>query len=291
MYVSGFTIARNVVQADYPLKEAIESILPLCDEVVVAVGKSEDSTLEFVRNLATIHLKIKIIQTVWDDSLRKGGVVLAVETNKALEAVSDKADWCVYIQADECLHEKDIEEIKTSMEKFKDEKKVEGLLFNYNHFYGSYDYIGDSRGWYRKEIRIIKNGIGVQSYKDAQGFRVDDRKLKVKPINAHVHHYGWVKHPEIQKKKVEQANKLWHDDEYIEEKISSKDFDYLEHMDSLTLFKGTHPVYIQDRISKVNWKFDYDISKKNFTFKNRILYWIEKLTGIRVGEYRNYEEV
>jgi len=291
MYVSGFTIARNVVKADYPIKEAIESILPLCDEVIVAVGKSEDTTLEFVQNLASVHSKIKIIETIWDDNLREGGIVLAAETNKALEAVSEKADWCIYIQADECMHEKDIPEIKASMEIFKDDEKVEGFLFNYRHFYGSYDYIGDSRKWYRKEIRIVRNGLGVESYKDAQGFRLEDRKLKVKPLNAHIHHYGWVKHPDVQKKKVEQANKLWHDDEYIEEKISSKKFDYLEQMDSLVEFKESHPIYIQDRIAKVNWKFDYDISKKNFTFKNRILYWIEKCTGLRIGEYKNYEEI
>jgi hypothetical protein len=189
------------------------------------------------------------------------------------------------------LHEKDITEIKDAMIMYKDKKEVEGFLFNYRHFYGSYDYLGDSRKWYRKEIRIVRNGIGVLSYKDAQGFRIEDIKLNVKALNAHVYHYGWVKHPDVQKKKVEQANKLWHDDNYIEEKISSKDFDYFEHMDSLSLFKETHPIYIQERISKVNWKFDFDISKKNFTFKNRILYWIEKLTGIRIGEYKNYREV
>lgn len=291
MYVSGFTIARNVIQADYPIKEAIESILPLCDEVVVAVGKSEDNTLEFIQNLARVYSKIRIIETVWDDSLREGGKVLAVETNKALNAVSKQADWCVYIQADECFHEKDIKEIKGAMAQFKDKEKVEGFLFNYRHFYGSYDYLGDSRKWYRKEIRIVRNGIGVTSYKDAQGFRIGDRKLKVKPLDAHVHHYGWVKHPDVQKLKVEQTNKFWHDDKYVEEKISSKDFDYLDHMDSLTLFKASHPTYIQERISKVNWKFDYDISKKNFTLKNRVLYWIEKLFGIRIGEYKNYEIV
>ncbi|MBM3912615.1 MAG: glycosyltransferase family 2 protein, partial [Sphingomonadales bacterium] len=45
MKVSGFTFIRNAVLLDYPILEAIRSILPLCDEIVVAVGKSEDETL------------------------------------------------------------------------------------------------------------------------------------------------------------------------------------------------------------------------------------------------------
>lgn len=90
MFISGFTIARNVIKADYPIKEAIYSILPLCDEVIVAVGKSEDNTLEYIRGFN--EPKIKIIETVWDDNMREGGKVLAIETNKAFEQVSSLAD-------------------------------------------------------------------------------------------------------------------------------------------------------------------------------------------------------
>ena len=84
MKISGFTIARNVVKYDYPIVEAITSILPICDEVVVAVGKSEDATLELIKSINSP--KIKIIETVWDETLRKGGKVLADETDKAFAA-------------------------------------------------------------------------------------------------------------------------------------------------------------------------------------------------------------
>ena len=79
-------------------------------------------------------LKVEIVETVWDDSLRKGGKVLAVETNKAFEAIPLEYDWCIYIQADEVLHEKDYPEIKEAMLKYKDDSVVEGLLFKYYHF-------------------------------------------------------------------------------------------------------------------------------------------------------------
>src|SRR5262245_41853546 len=125
MFVSGFTIARNVVKADYPIREAVYSILPLCDEVVIAVVKSDDETLEYIRSFDSP--KIRIIETVWDDSLRDGGRVLAVETDKAMDAISAGADWCFYIQADECLHEQYMDTVRLAMEKYKDDPAVEGF--------------------------------------------------------------------------------------------------------------------------------------------------------------------
>lgn len=287
MFVSGFTIARNVLKADYPIKEAIMSILPLCDEIIVAVGKSDDDTLNFIKSLAID--KIKIIETIWDDSLREGGKVLADETNKAFKAINAKADWCIYIQADECLHENDYPVIKAAMLEFKDNGQVDGLLFKYLHFYGSYDYIADSRSWYRQEVRIIKNNPKIYSYKDAQGFRKNsNEKLNVKPIEAHVHHYGWVKHPTLLLEKLKQARKLWHSDEFIEKQYQNQQsFDFSQ-VDSLKKFEGTHPQVIQERIQKINWSFEYDITHKNMGLKNKLLYFFEKLTGWRIGEHRNF---
>lgn len=286
MFVSGFTIARNVVKADYPLREAVFSILPLCDEMVIAVGKSDDATLGFVKSFDSP--KIRIIETVWDDSLREGGKVLAVETDKAFDAVSPQADWCFYIQADECLHEQYLETVREAMIDYKEDKQVDGLLFNYRHFYGSYDYLADSRNWYRKEIRVIRNDKKIRSYKDAQGFRKDGRKLKVKAIDAYMFHYGWVKHPKQQLEKLKQARKLWHSDEFLEKTYADvNEFDF-SIVDSLDKYQGSHPAVMKERIAGKNWEFEHDISIKQMGFKKRFLHWIERLTGWRVGENCNY---
>ena len=113
MKVTGFTIIRNAIKFDYPVVEAITSILPICDEFVVAVGNSEDETLQLIKNIHSP--KIRIIETVWDDHLRQGGQVLAIETNKAFDAIGTDTDWCFYIQSDECVHEKYLAAIKESM--------------------------------------------------------------------------------------------------------------------------------------------------------------------------------
>jgi hypothetical protein len=288
MKVSGFAIIRNGVKLDYPVVESIRSILPLCDEVVVAVGKSEDSSLEVVS--AIDPLKVRVIETVWDDTQRQGGRVLALETDKAFAAVSPDADWCFYIQADEVLHEQYLQTIRAAMEEYLDDPRVEGLLFNYRHFYGSYDYVGTSWKWYRREIRIVRNDKSIYSYRDAQGFRKrPNEKLRVKLIDAEIYHYGWVREPRAMRLKQMAFSQLYHDDQWLERNIpKEEDFDYSE-IDSLARFEGSHPNVMEPRISRLNWRFDHDLSKNRLTIREklkRIASFL--LLGYRVGEYKNY---
>jgi len=287
MKVCGFTFIRNAVKYDYPVEEAIKSILPICDEFVVAVGKSDDNTLELIQNISPT--KIRIIETIWDDNLREGGRVLAEETNKAFRAISEEFDWCFYIQGDEVVHEKYLPAIQQSMEDNLANLNVDGLLFSYRHFYGSYDYVGESYRWYRNEIRIIRNNKNIYSFRDAQGFRKDDNQmLKVKPIKAFIYHYGWVKDPRAMQKKQEDFNKLWHDDNWIEKNVvKSEEFDYTA-IDVLTKFAETHPAVMLERINRINWKFDYDLSCNKMKAKDKLKRFLERF-GISFGQYKNYK--
>lgn len=290
MKVTGFTFIRNAIKYDYPVVEAITSILPLCDDFVVAVGNSEDATLDMIRNIAPG--KIKIIETVWDDSLRTGGKVLADETDKAFRAIGADTDWCFYIQGDEVVHEKYHDAIREGMLRWKDDRKVDGLLFKYLHFYGSYDYVGTSSNWYPNEIRIVRNDKSIYSYRDAQGFRKgNDEKLRVKPLDAYVYHYGWVKEPAAMQRKQQVFHKLWHDDEWLEKNVAkTAEFDYASHIDALELFRGTHPKVMQKRIADKNWKFDYDISFNRLSMKERLKKFAENKLGMKLS-YRNYKLV
>ncbi len=292
MRIAGFTIIRNAVSNDYPIVEAISSILPLVDEMIVAVGKSEDNTLELIRGIG--DPKIRLVETEWDMTLRKGGAVLAVETNKALKYLSPGTDWAFYIQGDEVLHEKYLPVVRKACEEHLHHPEVEGLLFNYLHFYGTYDYVGDSRKWYRKEIRIIRNPANpryadITAFRDAQGFRRGNTKLRVKPIDAAIYHYGWVKSPFQMKTKIKNVARFWKDDEEWQKVLESSDlFDYND-FDSLTRFTESHPAVMTARIARLNWQAAIDCSRKNFDLKDRFLYWVEKKTGRRLFEFRNYK--
>lgn len=286
MKVTGFTFIKNAVKFDYPIVEAINSILPICDDFVVAVGQSEDDTLNLIKSINPN--KIKAIETIWDENLRSGGRVLAAETNKALKHIPSNSDWCFYIQGDEIVHEKYLDKIKDALERYKDDDRIDGLLFNYLHFYGSYDYVGAASHWYPNEIRIIKNDRSIYSFRDAQGFRKgDNKKLRVYPIDAYIYHYGWVRIPEAMQQKQEHFHKLYHDDKWIEENVvSAEAYDYEEKVKVLEKFTGTHPAVIKDRIEKMNWKFDHDISMNRKSFKDKTKEFLLKL-GINTY-YHNY---
>jgi hypothetical protein len=288
MKITGFTFIRNALKYDYPVVESIRSILPVCDEFVVAVGKSSDDTLSLINNID--KEKIKVIETVWDDNLREGGRVLADETNKAFRGISKDTDWCFYIQGDEVVHEMYLDTIYQGMQDFKDNDRVDGLLFNYLHFFGSYDYIGESYRWYRREIRVVRNMKSIYSYRDAQGFRKgDNEKLRVKHIDAYIYHYGWVKEPRAMQQKQEDISKYWHTDEWIDRNVvKASEFNY-DSVDALSAFCGTHPEVMKGRIRQKNWKFDFDISRNRISRKERLIRTVVKLTGYRFGEYRNYK--
>lgn len=289
--VSGFTFVKNAVKYGYPVVESISSVLPLVNEMIVCLGDSEDDTEELVRSIGSN--KIKIVHSVWNKGLTKGGEVLAAETNKAMDAVDPKADWLFYIQADEVLHEKYHDVILTAMDLFKTDKDVEGLLFKYRHFYGSYKYIADSRGWYNREIRIIRNDKNIRSYRDAQGFRwSDNRKLRVKEIDAYIYHYGWVRSPLLMYRKTASFEKLW-GKEYQpgENKNEEKKFDYAG-VDSVACFEETHPSVMRSLVAAENWDSGVDVKKKNFrSFKHRLLYYIEEYFGWRPFTYKNYIKI
>lgn len=284
MRVVGVSFVRNALKYAYPAVEAIQSILPICDEVIVAVGNSEDGTLQLIQDIDSP--KIRIIETVWDDSLKKGRV-LSSETNKVLDAVGEEADWCFYIQGDEAIHEDYLPVVQKSMQQYLDQPEVEGLLFHYHHFWGSYDYVADSRQWYRREVRVVRNDKSIRSYRDAQGFRKEGRKLQVKAIPAYIFHYGWVRPPREQQLKQLSFNKYWHDEEWIKENIPQQpEYDY-SGIDSVRRFEGSHPKCMQARIEQMNWSFTPQ--PKQLSLKERLSRMVEKLTGHRIGEYQNFK--
>lgn len=229
MKISGFTFIRNGNKLKYPFVESIESILSICDEMIVAVGLSDDGTREAIEKINSS--KIKIIDTVWDDSLRSGGKILAEQTNIALDSIT--GDWGFYLQGDEVVHEKDLALIMAAAEKYLPDQRVDGFLFHYYHFYGNYNYIAKpgTRGTYPHEVRLIRNNKLIRSFRDAQGFRKFSsqqsmgkgevpHQLRVKKINAYIFHYGKVRGPKDELERSKHFHRLWHNDEWVK-KISA----------------------------------------------------------------------
>jgi hypothetical protein len=266
MKISGFSMARNADKLYYPLKQAIESVLPIVDEFVVAIGRGDedDKTRDII---ATIDSnKVKIIDTEWDIVKYPRGMEHAHQTDIAKEHCT--GDWLIYLQADEVIHEKDHDNIKEACFVYLNDKEVQGFILSYKHFWGDYEHYHRSHGWYPYEIRIIRNDPDIHSWESAQSFRripnfdgVSYRqkentfKLKVVRINAEIFHYGWVRPPALMTKK----DKAFLTNHQGKEKAEAyyekhhKPFDYGP-LQLLQSYDGTHPKVMKDWIGQFNWK-------------------------------------
>jgi glycosyltransferase involved in cell wall biosynthesis len=297
MKISGFTFIRNGFRLNYPFCESILSILPVCDEMVVAAGQSDDGTREAI---AKLHpSKIRIIDTVWNDSLREGGKILAKQTNIALDAIT--GDWGFYIQGDEVVHEDDLPVIENAAERYLKDSSVDGLLFKWLHFFGNYDYIAKpgSRGIYPFEVRMIRNNKLIRSFRDAQGFRKfmsvatlhqnkNPAPLQVKKIDARIFHYGKVRGPESELERAKSFHRLWHNDEWVKKFEGGRtQFDYTAKF-PIERLKGGHPGVMRERIERLNWDFTPDQAHIKIPLKYKLLNAIESTTGRRPFEFRNY---
>jgi hypothetical protein len=291
MRVSGFTFVRDAVRLDFPAREAVTSILPICDEFVVNVGRCDDGTVDLIRSIGSP--KIAVFESEWDPALFVRGAINAQQTDLALDRCS--GDWCFYLQADEVVHEDELDMIVRCMGDNLDRAEVEGLLFHYYHFWGDYDRYHTCHGWYDREIRVIRNGLGIRSWKSAQSFRLSGRKLRVVECGAHIYHYGWVRHPALMKRKQIALDSLHHDRHWIRAKHPNpqEPFHYGP-LNRLAKFRGTHPAVMRDRIGSKKWDASEfqrpgKTKHKHERLSIRMLSWLEsKLLGRRIGGYSNW---
>ncbi len=274
--ISGFTFIRNGVDLGFPFEASIRSLLPLVDEFVVAVGAGSDQTLARVQAIG--DTKIRIIETLWNERMADRGFVYAQQ--KMIAQYSCTGDWAFYLEGDEVVHEQDLAVIRASVERHHPNPRVEALVFDYHHFYGSPHWVSISPGWYRRECRLIRNTI--RSYApDGQYWLVTtDHKKGRNPqaalANAHVYHYGWIRRNEDMQKKLDQVSKYW---ATAATQVHYSKFDRR----ALRAFTGSHPVVAKQWLANeaeqvLQLDPDYTPTKKEN--KYHLMRQIETLTGL-----------
>ena len=250
MKVSGFTFIRNALKYDFPVIEAIQSALPLVDEFIVNVGKSEDNTLQHIQSLNSE--KVRIVETVWDETLKTDGKIFGIQQDIALSHCT--GDWALLVQADEVLHEEDYPAIQTAMRLYWDQPDILGLVFRMVHFKG--DYRSVDPWMYRNATRIIRNNGQIRSSLDSCDFRTVDspRMLKSGPfgkrINARIFHYGWVKHSKVLQEKLGYQKSRHDGDRSSMDKISAVAAEEAQFptYGILKTYTGSHPQVMHNRI-------------------------------------------
>lgn len=294
--ISGFTFIKNGLTLGYPILESVLSIEPICDEVIINVGfddkelTKDDGTYAYLKENLKGD-KYKFVTSWWDPSITKSGLILSQQTNIALEQCT--GDYCQYIQGDECVHEDDLKYILDGVEQMEKDKSIDGLIFNYMHFYGNVDTYKYTRNLYRREVRLVRNHKGIKSWLDAQGFRAkDDTKIKARLIPARIFHYGWARAQQVMKKKIQVFDTFYHGQDHGRQE-GQKEFQY-ERNWGLRKFKQTHPKVMSNWIEKnknpidlmaLPLTLDWNVPGLMFTDS------IEAVTGYRLGEYKNYRRI
>jgi hypothetical protein len=81
---------------------------------------------------------------------------------------------------------------------------------------------------------------------------------------------------------------LWHDDDWLDKNVAkAESFEYEKHVSQLVKFTDSHPKVMEERLKRVNWKFDYDISMSKRSTKDRLKDLLLKI-GINPN-YQNYK--
>jgi hypothetical protein len=285
--ISGFTFVRNAVKLDFPVVGSIRSLLPVCEEVVVAVGMGEDDTLGLIRSIG--DPRVRVIETEWD--LSRGRAVLADQTDIAMRAC--RHPWGIYIQADEVLADGAAERLRDAIHAADRDARVEGILVRYLHFYGGFDTLATHRRMYRREVRAVRldPALGIHSFRDAQGFRVGagERRIRARLSDATMLHYGWARSAEAVKAKQEAHAEIFQwDAKKHRDAAARKGFEWHPlHRH----FPGPHPAVVRDWVAEreaeargaigpVQWR------KKHLRDLASAL--VEKVSGWRPFEFRNY---
>lgn len=283
---SGFTIVRNARRLDYPFEESIASLVPLCDEVIINCGDSQDDTREICEKLKERFApKIRLLFSTWEEKGQSGGFQLKSQTDAAIAAC--RGQWCFYLQADEVLHEADYPQIREAQRQADMRQEIDGVVFDYRHFYGSYRYEIRGRNWYRREVRLFKNGRGIEAFRDAQGFRKGGARLLAIASGARVFHYGYVRNSQSLKAKSGEMSKWWG------EKATEKPGAYqLKRHVGLSRYHETHPAVMKVRLEGYRGDFDPKSCPRVWDrteLKNALTLAWETVFPFRLGEFRNFD--
>jgi len=279
MKISGFTFLKNGQILGYPFVQSIQSILPIVDEFIIALGPCEDETEKILKAMS--EPKLKIIHTQWNDKMKDRGYVYGQQ--KMIAQFNCSGDWIFYLEADEVVHEKDISTIKSSMKKHLNNDEVEALVFDYLHFYGNKNSYLWSPGWYRRAPRILKNSVRSYAPDGLFWLVLEKNKIgrypKAALVGATMYHYGWVRSEKQMNLKSKQVQQYWN------KSYQTIDYSQID-QNIIKEFSGTHPEVLKDWLHNATdiYRADphYQLTKKEK--KHRFMIRLEKLFGLELSK-------
>lgn len=251
-----YMFLRNGVKYDYPFEEAILSALPIADKIVICECFSDDDTqarLEVLRS--KYYPIIDIVHQPWITDFTQ----LCNLGNYCVPFLD--TDWQWQLQADEVLHQDSYPKILSFIENAP--PSVTAARINYFHFLANYETEFDF--CYRSILRPHRKNSGWRLIGDACEIAKSSVVVpnEVASLDIHVYHYGKVHEGEVGWQKEWDFQQLYTSIGFpdpkmkqMQEKLGKNFCDYVYLFEScikegkVRKFDGTHPVVMQDRISR-----------------------------------------
>lgn len=230
MKISGVMPLRNAVKLGYPFELAIRSLRPLCDEVVVLVDPtSEDDTLARVRALTPDV----IVESAWDTENHAGHVncEITIQTRKAIAATT--GDWIFSLQADEMLHESEIDQIRWEIEE-ADRHGITGIEFLRIYFYRTLTQVRVD--WSIWMVRLFMQDRWKPDVDGAMRFDPCAANERRMPSAAKIYHYSRVGDPHLIAERVRNLDRFFHAPETVQSgDLPTYDFSTLRRLDTYVI--------------------------------------------------------
>lgn len=109
--LAGIVCVRNGDSLDYCWREAVASLLPICDEIILSDCDSTDGTSQAMDILSSSDPRIKICNYLWTNPVGEPGWWPAWMNYARHHA---RSEWICFLDADEVLHEESQAEVRSA---------------------------------------------------------------------------------------------------------------------------------------------------------------------------------
>jgi hypothetical protein len=254
--LAGFSYIYNALKFDIPFAESIRSVIDVVDQFVLTECYSQDETWNLCMELKEKYPdKIVLLRHPWVSHFTE----IADLANWTLAHIKSDIRYVMELQSDEVIHERDLDELHRVPE-VMERTDTEAARWNYNHFVASPEIVFPFV--YSSAVRIVDRQSSWRVVNDGVEFKPRNlTEEKVLNTNITVYHYGKMKDPGKAWAKEWDFQNLFKDigfpDPKMQEmksKIGSEYCDYLFLFQEalkegkMTIFQGTHPKVMQDRI-------------------------------------------
>lgn len=253
MTLGGFLCARNLISLDYSFVEAIKSMLPICDQIVVSESASTDGTRQYLDGWARREPKLNIVDFAWPDP--KGDPSFYPRwLNDARSHL--ETDYACTLDMDECFHEKDYDLI---LDAVKQQKVL--MCYRYNFWSDAQHLIPVGVCCGVDVIRVGPRRMAFPSdYPTPESAEISALAVK-SPVG--VYHYGFLRERSAFFRKAKTVQKIWAND--YDPRLEAADKaggNWMQNpevapwVNELTLFTGSHPKSIHTWILDRGYKLD-----------------------------------